>query len=226
MPHLSEIHLFGNLPKATVDAIDAKVEWRDVSKGEYLFYEGDTSVRLYLVGRGAIKIVKEFPNGKNAILGIFGPGTTVAEVAVVDGKPYPASAVAQEDSTVGALDSNMFMEVLRQEPEVAIQLVSGLGAKLRELTMSLSAMAVETVEKRLARFLVKLAGRIGEAEGGQVSMTLPLTRRDIAEIIGASFEVVERSLKKLKERGVIAVEGKEVTILDIDRLQGVYDEGE
>ncbi len=220
---LQETRLFSSLPIETIDWLAERTIKKSYKKGEYLFHEGEESRALYVINDGSVKVVKEFASGKNAILGIFGPGTTVAEVAVVDGKPYPASAVAHMDTETGLISATVFMELLRKAPEEsAIQMIHGLGARLRDMTETLGVLAVETVNKRLARFLIKLAGTIGEETDDGLLLTLPMTRRDIAEIIGATFEVVERSLKKFRDEKIIAVNGKKIIILDKTRLKQTY----
>ena len=222
--HLEKIKLLNGLPDEVLNWLDKETEYKEVGKGDYLFHEGEEPARMYFVVSGGIKVVREFPSGKNSILGIFGPGQMVAEIAVVDQKPYPASAVAHEASLVGGVDAKIFRELLTRAPEAAIRLIVGLGGKLRELTGNMSAMAVQTVEKRLARFLLKLADRIGEPVETGIMIFMPMTRRDLAEIIGASFEVIERSLKKMREAGILAVDGKEIVILSKDNLSALLDE--
>ena len=222
--HLNKIKLLSGLPDEVLNWLEENTDYEEVAKGDYLFHEGEEPLRMYFVVSGGIKIVKEFPSGKNAILGIFGPGQMVAEIAVVDQKPYPASAVAHVASLVCAVDAKIFREFLTKAPEAAIRLIVSLGGKLRELTGNMSAMAVQTVEKRLARFLLKLADRIGEPVAEGIMIFMPMTRRDLAEIIGASFEVIERSLKKMREAGILAVDGKEIVILSKDNLAALLDE--
>jgi CRP/FNR family transcriptional regulator len=215
---LQTIEFLKDLPEDVILWLDAKTTWKDVEKGEYLFHEGEEACSMYFVVSGNVKIVKEFASGKNAILGFFGAGKMVAEVAAVDQKPYPASALVHEPSMVGEVEAEVFRELLTRAPEAAIRLIIGLGSKLRELTGNMSAMAVKTVEKRLARFLIKLADSIGEETDDGTLLMVPMTRRDLAEIIGSTFEVVERALKKMREGGILAVEGKKIVILKAAKL--------
>ncbi|MBI5814092.1 MAG: Crp/Fnr family transcriptional regulator [Nitrospinae bacterium] len=198
--------------------------WKQFPKGKRLFAEGDPVENVYFIDSGAVKLVKEYSSGKNAILGMMGPGALVAEVAAVDGKPYPATCVAMEDCRAGAIPAKVFVELLRKEPDVAIKIISSVGGKLRELTSNLGFLAVQTVDKRLARFLYKLAQDIGEKSGKGCRISLGMTRKDIAEIIGTSFEVVERCLKKMRDDGLIQVDGKKIDISDLGRLAGVFED--
>ena len=221
MEQLKKIKLFSRLPDDTLKWLNGKVAWEDFEKGDYIFREGENAERIYIIVKGDVKIVKEFSTGKNAIMGIFGPGSVVAEVAAVDNRPYPASCVALEKVSAGAIPAKVFQELLRKEPDTAIMLIAGLGAKLRELTENLGAISVMSVDKRLARLLHKLSANMGVTD---VEITLHMTRRDMAEIIGTSFEVVERSLKKFREDNLISVDGKKITIHDYKKLQEMFED--
>lgn len=224
MEQLKKIKLFSRLPEDTLKWINGKVTWEEFEKGSYLFREGETADKTYLIVKGSVKIVKEFSSGKNAIMGIFGQGSLVAEVAAVDNRPYPASCVALESVSAGAISSKVFQELLKKEPNVAIMMIAGLGFKLRELTENLGAISVMPVDKRLARLLHKLAANIGVKSASNVEITLHMTRRDMAEIIGTSFEVVERSLKKFREDNLISVDGKKITIHDYQKLEEMFED--
>lgn len=215
---LREIEIFSSLPEDVLLWLGDRVSWKELKKGEYLFHEGEATEYMFVIAKGRVKIVKEFPNGKNAIIGMFSTGAMVAEVAAVDGLPYPASAIVLENSTIGFVPSGVFLEMLRKTPDAAIKLIIGLGVKLRKLTDNLGSISTQKVEKRLARFLAKLSQDIGVQKSDGLLLTLPMTRRDLAEIIGTSFEVVERALKKMRENNVISVEGKKILILDFDVL--------
>ena len=221
MDSLKKIKLFSRLPEDTLKWLTSKVVWEDLEKGGYLFREGETADRVFFIVKGDVKIVKEFSSGKNAIMGIFEPGSIVAEVAAVDNRPYPASCIALESVSAGTIPANVFKELLMEEPNVAIMMIAGLGAKLRELTQNLGAISVMPVDKRLARLLHKLAANKGVTD---VEITLHMTRRDMAEIIGTSFEVVERSLKKFREESLISVDGKKIIIHDYQKLENMFED--
>lgn len=222
---LKKVEFFTVLPENSLAELARHVTWKSFKKGDRLFDEGEKAHSVFVIAGGKVKVVKEFPSGKNAILSIFGDGGLVAEVAVIDKLPYPATAIALEDCTAGAIPADVFIGFLRANPDALLQMVAGLGAKLRDLADSIGSMAVESVEKRLARFLLKFGGEIGERTKDGLVFTLPVTRQDIAELIGTSFEVVERGLKKLKTKGLIRVEGKKIVIRKMDDLAEIFEGG-
>ncbi|MDH5509809.1 MAG: Crp/Fnr family transcriptional regulator [Nitrospinota bacterium] len=215
---LKRVEFFAVLTDSVLAELARQMVWKKYKKGERLFDEGEHAHSVFIIADGKVKVVKEFPSGKNAILGIFGIGGLVAEIAVIDKLPYPATAIAMDDCVVGALPADLFIIFLRNNPDALLEMVAGLGAKLRDLADNMGSMAVESVEKRLARFLLKFGDEIGKRTKEGLSYTLPVTRQDIAELIGTSFEVVERGLKKMKVNGLIKVDGKKIVILDSDGL--------
>ena len=215
---LKKVEFFAVLPDSSLLDLSRQIAWKKYKKGERLFDEGEEAVSVFIIASGKVKVVKEFSSGKNAILGIFGVGGLVAEIAVIDKLPYPATAIALDDCVVGDLQAETFINFLRNNPDTLLQMVAGLGAKLRDMADSMGSMAVESVEKRLARFLLKFGDEIGKQTRDGLSFTLPVTRQDIAELIGTSFEVVERGLKKMKTNGLIKVEGKKIVIKDTEEL--------
>ena len=222
---LRRVEFFSALSEASLTDLARQVIWKKFKKGDRIFDEGEKAQNVFVIASGRVKVVKEFPSGKNAILSIFTDGGLVAEIAVIDKLPYPATAIAVDDCVAGTIPAEVFIAFLRAHPDALLQMVAGLGAKLRDLADSIGSMAVESVEKRLARFLLKFGGEIGSKTAEGIVFTLPITRQDIAELIGTSFEVVERGLKKLKVKGYIKVDGKKITIRKSDELANIIEGG-
>ncbi len=221
-PSLKQVSYFSSVPDDRLEALDKSIKWKCYKKGERVLNEGDPAEKIYFISTGRVKVVREFPDGKSAIMGIFGSGGTVAEIAVIDGKPYPASAVALEESKVGELSSSDFLKFIKNNPDTLVQLIIGLGARLRNFVENQSSLAVQSVEKRLARFLTNISEELGVETDDGILVTLPMTRQDLAEIIGTSFEVVERGLKKIREKKIIEVEGKRIIIKKPDDLEEIF----
>jgi CRP/FNR family transcriptional regulator len=221
---LQKSGLFSAGAKEDLISLGKKISLNSYKKGERIFQEGDKADKMYVIASGRVKVVKEFQSGKNAIMGIFGEGDTVAESAVIDKLPYPASAIALDDASVIAIPAALFIDFLKKNPDLLIRMIIGLGRRLREFVGNMGSLAVQSVEKRLARFLTKLSGEIGVEHEDGLELILPLTRQDLAEIIGTSFEVVERSLKKMREKGIIEAAGKRIVILKPKALEAIFTE--
>lgn len=216
---LKSVALFKGLDDATLKGIEKLASRREFNKGDILFLEGDEPEQLWFILEGEVKIFKEFASGKSAILGIFGPGSMVAEVAVIDGKPYPAGCQAVKAGAAATIKRDDALKMITTNPAVALRMMSGLGNKLRELTGDLGSMSVQSVIRRLSRLLVKLAEKLGTPKGNSVEMELFLTRKDLAECIGTSFEVAIRGLRKLQDENLLEIRGKTLIVRDIKKLR-------
>lgn len=219
--NLKRINIFDGVDSRTLDEIDKLTTRREFKKGDILFMEGDEPENLWFILDGEVKIFKEFASGKSVILAIFGAGSVVAEVAVIDGMPYPATCKAATAGVAATLKRSDALKVVTTNPAVALRLMQGLGRKLRNLTGDLGSMAVQSVIRRLSRLLVKLAEKMGTPDGDKVELELFLTRKDLAECIGTSFEVAVRGLRRLQDENVIEIHGKRLVVCDMKRLREI-----
>ena len=217
--NLKSVGLFKGLDDALLEEIEKLASTREFKKGELLFLEGDEPEQLWFILDGEVKIFKEFASGKSAILGIFGPGSMVAEVAVIDGNPYPAGCQAVTAGIAATIKRDDALNIITTNPTVALRMMSGLGRKLRDLTGDLGSMSVQSVIRRLSRLLVKLAEKLGTPKGNSIEMELFLTRKDLAELIGTSFEVAVRGLRKLQDENLLEIRGKILIVPDIKKLR-------
>ncbi|MBF0275759.1 MAG: Crp/Fnr family transcriptional regulator [Nitrospinae bacterium] len=221
---LKNFDLFKSLSEEEFKKFDKMLIKKSYQKNEMLFDEGKKCNYLWLVLEGEVKIFKAFPSGKSAILGVFGKGNIVAEVPVIDNKPYPASCQAVTDCIVGKIKSEAALELMTSNPQVSLKIISGFAKRLRNFTDELGTMATLSVNRRLSRFLLKLSEKIGVEEERGTGIQLSLTRKDIAECIGSSFEVVVRCLGKLQKEGILEIDNKKVIILNSQRLQELVEE--
>jgi len=219
LDELREVKLFRNLSTEQLRTVAASMGRKTIKKGEFLFTEGEPSDWLYLVIKGKVKILKQSSQSKEIILEIHGPGECLAEIAVIDGNPYPAAAQALTDTTVLKVGRKVFLKMLAVHPTLSREVILGLSARLREIVSSLSSIAAQPVEKRLARALLRLGERAGIPDARGILLNLPLTRQDLADIIGATVETVIRSMGKLKNRGLITWQGKRIILQNPKGLQ-------
>jgi len=218
---LESVNLFKGLDPAVLGRLEKLITLRDIKKGEIVFMEGDPSDHLFFIIEGEVKIFKEYASGKSAIMGIFGAGSAVAEIAIIDGKPYPATCQAVTDGTVALMKRKDAIDAITTNPNVALRVMRSIGAKLRQLTGDLGSMAVQSVIRRLSRLLLKLADKLAVPSDDTLVMELFLTRKDLADCIGTSFEVAVRGLRKLQEDGILEIEGKRLVIRDIEGLKDI-----
>lgn len=181
--------------------------------GDYIFWEGDHALRLHIVAEGTVKVVKHSSQGKEFIIGFFGPGEMFGEVAVFQDQAYPASAVAASDAAVLVLARDEILQFLAERPAVSLSIINMLGQRLRDAQIRLRDMAGERVEQRLARVLYMLYSKIGPA--------LPFTRQEIADMAGITTETAIRFTGRLKDNGIVRPSRGMLEIVDPDRLREI-----
>jgi len=181
---------------------------------EYLFYEGDPPQGLFILREGKVKIIKHSTRGKDTILRLLGPEEMFGEVASLDGGPYPASAQALEDTVVFHLSQRDFLRLLQGYPSIALRVIEDLGRKLRDAHDLIRALTTETVEKRIATVLLKLAEKLGKVEERGIRLKIHLSRQDLADMAGTTIETAIRVLSKFTKDRLLTKEGKNIIILD------------
>jgi CRP/FNR family transcriptional regulator len=197
--------------------LDQMVEGR-YDSGAHIFLEGDPADRLYLVISGRVKMVKHSLDGQETILSIFEGGQIIGEVGVLAGGIYPATAQAMELTTTLSLARQAYVELLRQHPKLTWSLVEELGRRLQAAHETVRSLAVDKVERRIARLLLRLTAAAGEKQGDAVQLSIPLTRQEIADMTGTTVETAIRTMSKLRRLGLVDSEQGLIHILRAHRL--------
>ena len=223
---LAKVPIFAGLAPTELDFLARHVAPRSYSAGQLIFSEGDPCSGLYVVASGNVRIFKTSPNGREQVLSIDGPGSSVAELPVFDGGNYPASASAVEDSTLLFVSKDGFHELCLTHPQVALKVLRVVGARLRRLVGIIEELSFTTVRHRLAAFLLRIANHEGIRTGGKVVVTLPENNQEIAAQIGTVRELVSRNLSRLQAEGIIAIDGRTLTINDLKAIESEVDSAE
>jgi CRP-like cAMP-binding protein len=176
---------------------------RRFDKGDYLFHEGDAPDALFTVASGRVKVVKATARGTDLILEIFGPGDPVGAVAVYETRPYPASAVALEATTCLSIPRQTFFSLLEAHPSMVRGLLTGLTHRLVELTSRLTELSTGRIDARLARFFLKLADTVGRPTPDGIFIPLPLSRQELADMIGTTIETSIRIMSRWGKEDLI-----------------------
>lgn len=197
----------------------AASQLRTYAKGETIFAEGDSSHSFFTVASGRVKIFKMTPTGKDVILEIFGAGDPLGSVAAYAGRPFPASAVALEETVCIAIRREEFFRLLERHPLLVRGLLLGLTHRLVELTNRLAELTGGRVEPRFARLFLKLAGEIGRREGTQTVISMPLSRQELADLTGTTIETAIRIMSRWGKDGLVRTEKDGFTVLDRPALE-------
>lgn len=184
---------------------------RSLDPNEFVFWDGDAPEWFYIVAQGKVKVLKHSSSGREFIIAFFSPSEMFGEVAVFENKPYPASAQAVAETRVVGIKREDFLSFLAGRPGVALRIIGILGGRLRDAQSRLRDLASERVEQRLASVLLMLSTKL--------SLTLPFTRQELADMAGTTTETAIRVMSHLKDRGIIRSARGKVIIRDLEKLR-------
>ncbi|MFC6852114.1 Crp/Fnr family transcriptional regulator [Aquipuribacter hungaricus] len=189
----------------------------ELARGDRLFHEGDPGDALYVIETGKIRLARRAADGRENLLAILGPGEMFGELSLFDPGPRVATAVAVSNARVHSLTRDDFVPLLDQ-PRVALSLLAALGRRLRRTNEALADLVFSDVPGRVAKALLDLASRFGRQSEDGVLVAHELTQEELAQLVGASRETVNKALADFAGRGWLRLEARAVTILDAERL--------
>ena len=216
---LKRVQLFSSLSDTEFAFLTSHVVPRKYAAGEVVFSEADPCAGLYVVQSGNVRIFKTSANGREQVLSIDGPGSSIAELPVFDGGNYPASAQALSDSTLLFFSRQDFQALCLQHPQVALKVLRVIGGRLRRLVGIIEELSFTTVRHRLIALLVRLGKAASNGKNDSVSLTIPANNSELAAQIGTVRELVSRNLSRLQSDGLILVNNRELTIPSLKKLQ-------
>lgn len=214
---IQKCHLFSGVTDEDLKLLTAVCRLRDYPRGEILFAQGEKAVGFYVVGTGKVKIYKLSPEGKERILHIVQPSNTFAEAAIFADGCYPAFAETLESSKLLFFPKNEFLDLLHQHSQISINMIGGLAKFLRQFTTQIEDLTFRDVPARLARYLTEIGGDAAKI------VTLPVSKSQLASNLGTVSETLSRTFRKLSDEEIISVTGKQIEILDVDRLFDLAD---
>lgn len=192
---------------------------RRFAKGESLFCEGEQATGFYLLVAGSIKLCRVSPDGREKVLHFVKPRETFAEAAFFGDGRYPAEARAMESGEALFLPREGFMELMSRKPQFSLNLVVSLSLMLRQFVRQIEELTFADVTSRLASFLVRRAEEKAASYGGITYIDLGIKKGELASRLGTASETISRTLRKLKDEGIIEVQGSRVLIHRMDKLQ-------
>ena len=207
--------LLDMVSEETADALRHAGSRREFSRGSFLFHEGDRAGNVFLLLSGMVKIQTTAADGRLSVLGFRRGGAVLGEQSTLDGHPMSASAVALSDTVAVTIASSRFHELLQARPDLARALLTEMNRRLRASSKLINELATADAVTRVANRLIDLSGSHGEDPGVQISVS----QQDLADWAGLSREAVVRSLRTLRDEGLIASGRMAVTITDPLGLQ-------
>ncbi|WP_238992323.1 Crp/Fnr family transcriptional regulator [Jiangella ureilytica] len=211
--------LFRELDDEAAGALRASMTEVHLSRGETLFREGDEGDRVYVVTEGKIKLGRTAPDGRENLLALLGPGQMFGELSLFDPGPRSATATAVTDTTLWSLSHADLTPWLTGRPEVARGLLLQLASRLRRSNDIQTDLVFSDVPGRVAKQLLDLSQRFGVPSEEGMRVVHDLTQEELAQLVGASRETVNKALADFVSRGWLRLEQRSVVVLDVDRLR-------
>jgi CRP-like cAMP-binding protein len=216
---LGHCRLFAGMGQESLHAIARNLRARRFRRGEVLFHEGDPGDALFVVTSGAVKVVVPSEEGEEAILVTLRRGDFLGELALLDGAPRSASAIALEPTEALTLPREQFRDLVASEPAIRDALLAALSGELRRLTTHVAELHFLDLTGRLAARLARLAEEHGERlADGAVRLDAPLTQSDLAAMIGATRQSVNKLLGEFEAEGLLKIERDSIVVPNLVRL--------
>lgn len=219
---LKTISIFSDLQDEHFVKITQLAQHLKFKKGALIFNEGEPGNGFYIVETGKVKIFKLSFEGKEHILHIYGQGKAFGEVPVFEGNNFPASAMAMATSEIIFIPRDKFVTLIAETPGLAMNMLGMLSMRLREFTIQIENLSLKEVPARLASYILTLSKEHDKTE----KVVLPISKAQLANLIGTTPETVSRVLKKMTNASLIGVDGRTITIHDYDSLINLSDSGQ
>jgi CRP/FNR family transcriptional regulator len=212
--------LFRNLSHDQIQALGCVFRPARYRRNQILFFEGGSAQHLFALHSGLVKIVKSLENGKQRITGVLFPGELFGLESLTD-VSYPLTAVALRDCEICAAPREEFSTYLRTNPDIAIGMVRFLVGELERVRTQVTDMSFKDARMKLATFLLSLIPDNGASSNGTVSLTLPLSRQEISEVLELSPETISRTLSAFRREQLAVARGRHMVIQNRVGLEAV-----
>lgn len=217
---LAQIPFFSQLPAEAISDLSRRINRRRYEKDHIIFHKDDPGSTLYVILSGKVKITLPSPEGENVIVAILSTGDFFGELSLFDGEPRSATATATEISEMLTLAQKEFIHFIAENPRVSANILAELSRRLRRTDELLSDAAFCNLSARLAKRILELSKRYGEEISPQKTrLNFKLKQQDLADMVGATRESVNKTLRTFRSKEIIDFQKGIITILDRDALE-------
>ena len=216
---LRQAPLFSSLDDDAAASLRSSMSETRIGRGDVLFHEGDSGDRLYVVTDGKIKLGRTSADGRENLLAILGPGQMFGELSLFDPGPRSATATAVTPCTLMSLGHDELLRWLEDQPSVARALLHQLAARLRKTSDVVADLVFSDVPGRVAKALLDLSRRFGRTADDGIHVHHDLTQEELAQLVGASRETVNKALADFAMRGWLRLEPRSVVLIEVERLR-------
>lgn len=212
---LSGIFFFDSLSKEQLNLLWSFVSIRKSPKGELIFSDGEKAVAFYGIVSGRLKLYRISQEGQEHILEVHSEGDLVAEAAIFDTKTYPVYCEALEDSILVRIPTEEFIDLIMKHPDISIRIMNSYSKRLRFFVRKVEELSLRDVKSRLAGYLMDNKIELG----GKIRCNLPVSKKELAGLIGTIPETLSRTLNFFRQQNIISVDRNSITIVDLKKLK-------
>jgi CRP/FNR family transcriptional regulator, cyclic AMP receptor protein len=213
-----KIPLFAGFGASEFESLEKCLVRRRYPGGQALFHMGDEGGSLYIIERGRVKITIPSSSGEELILAILGAGDFLGDLSLFDGKPRSATVQALEETDTLCLHREDLLALMRNRFDVVEKILEVLARRIRDTDVLLAEAHFLDITSRLAKKILELGDTFGIREGGQVRIGMKITQKELASMIGATRESINKQLKALRDQGLVRISGGTIEILNRERL--------
>lgn len=210
--------LFSALDDESAAALLTAMRPMSLPRGAEIFHEGERGDRLYVIAEGKIKLGQSSADGRETLLSVLGPGELFGELSLFDPGPRTATASVVADTRIYEFGHDELLDWLKDRPNVAKSLLSALARRLRRTNEALADLVFSDVPGRVAKALLDLSTRFGAPAEHGLRVAHDLTQEELAQLVGASRETVNKALADFAARGWIRLEPRAVLLIDVERI--------
>lgn len=211
---VSLVPIFNHLPATELVSVAGKAEMRTFERGEFIHHAGDDSNQLFIIHQGKVKVYRLSEGGKEQLLRILEPGDFTGELALLCDSQHDSYAEAMERSKICTISRNEFRSLLLRLPSIGLHIMNELAQRLDASEKQTTVIATEAVDSRIGLYLASLAEK-----SNSMSITLPMSRKNLASYLGTTPETISRRLTEFEEANWIAQSGqRDIRILNLDAL--------
>lgn len=216
---LRRVSLFSGLDDDSWRSLRSRLKESARHRGDLIFTEGDAGGELHVILAGKVKISRSAVDGRENLLAVLGPGDLFGELSLFNPGRRTATATAITDAQLATFSHDDLRPVIIEQPEVAAELLRALAERLRQTNDAMADLVFTDVPGRVAKALLSLAERFGETDPDGVRVHHDLTQEELAQLVGASRETVNKALSDFAGRGWLRVDARAVVLLDLERLR-------
>jgi CRP-like cAMP-binding protein len=219
-----EFQLFSGLDEDQRDEVVSRISYRIFAPGVTIFHQDMPGTMLYIIESGSVRIFTLGKSGQELTLSILGPKEMFGELSLLDRKPHSASAVTMVETAVWLLSLRDFDDLLERYPRILRELNLILVQRLRNTTHLVEAMIFEDILGRLAYQFLNLTEHYGETVNDEIVLTVPLTQAELATLVGATRESVNKCISIMRNQNLIRTEEAKITLINPSGLRRIIHE--